>query len=702
MSVINTNVKAMMAQESMRTSNLKLSTTMERLATGLRINSAKDDAAGLAITNRMDAQSRGFAMAIKNANDAISMSQTAEGAYGQVEEMLQRMRELAVQSATGAVSDSDRESIQLEIDELKEEIDNVASTTHFNNIKLLDGSAREINIQSGANAGQFTNIGFDSAKTKDIGVGVRSSLSSHGGELATSQAALASGDLLLNGVLVGASLATDDNASSASGAASAIAKAAAINRVSDQSGVFAKVDQTVVYGNNSTMVGAGSTTGFVTINGVNTETFTTAADQETTRVMVVAAINRISDQTGVVATNTHDDDQGVVLTAADGRNITIAFDTVTANEVGLHDAGTYVGSYSLYTTDGSPVVVDSQVSGTIGNSGLALGSYEADTATFVTGIRASASAAPSSTTTGVLNGDTLVINDITIDAAIAAYDTASDTTAATSTRAASAIAVATSINAKTDLHGVTATASPNILRGTGFTAAAGTAIYLNGVTIDVSLDSNSNRDDVVTAINQESGRTGVVASNWGEGIQLVAEDGRNISIGSDAGAAGLGLTGVSMGAAGDDSDAVTHYSKVTLTSAKEFTVQSGSEGNANFDLLGFVRGTFGGSDNGLKIADIDLTTAQGSTEAIVAIDAAIENVSSYQARSGAFQNRLESAISVLSEANSNISAAKSRILDTDYATETTALAKAQIVQQAATAMLAQANQQSQSVLALLQ
>jgi len=92
MSVINTNVKAMMAQESMRTSNLKLSTTMERLATGLRINSAKDDAAGLAITNRMTAQSRGFAMAIRNSNDGISMAQTADGAYGQVTSMLQRMR----------------------------------------------------------------------------------------------------------------------------------------------------------------------------------------------------------------------------------------------------------------------------------------------------------------------------------------------------------------------------------------------------------------------------------------------------------------------------------------------------------------------------------------------------------------------------------------------------------------------------------
>jgi len=99
MSVINTNVKALVAQESMRSNNLKLSTAMERLSTGLRINSAKDDAAGLAISNRMTAQIRGMSMAIKNANDGISMAQTADGAYGQVTSMLQRMRELAVQAA---------------------------------------------------------------------------------------------------------------------------------------------------------------------------------------------------------------------------------------------------------------------------------------------------------------------------------------------------------------------------------------------------------------------------------------------------------------------------------------------------------------------------------------------------------------------------------------------------------------------------
>jgi len=149
--VINTNLNALVSQESSRSSNLKLSRSMERLSTGLRINSAKDDAAGLAITNRMTSQVRGIQMAIKNSNDAISMSQTAEGAYGQVGNILQRMRELAVQSASATMNASDRSSIQLEVDQLKEEINHIADTTNFNNIKLLNGTAKNMVIQTGAN-----------------------------------------------------------------------------------------------------------------------------------------------------------------------------------------------------------------------------------------------------------------------------------------------------------------------------------------------------------------------------------------------------------------------------------------------------------------------------------------------------------------------------------------------------------------------
>ena len=702
MSVINTNLKALDAQASMGNVERKMKASMERLSTGLRINSAKDDAAGLAITNRMTSQIRGYAVAIRNSNDGLSMSQTAEGAMGQVNSMLQRMRELAVQAGNGAVTDADRSSMQLEVDELKAEIQNIATKTNHNNIKLLDGSAGDIQLQTGVNANDRMKIGFDSMQTKDIGMGSRASLSAVGGTV-TQTPALSSGDLVLNGVVVGASLTTDDNLSSASKDASAIAKAAAINRVSDLSGVHATVGKTEVYGSAMTFTAAKE--GAITINGVATASVTSNADLEIMRDSVVTAINNISHQTGVVASNTHDDIQGVVLTAADGRNIALSFGGTLTKEVsGLGAADTYVGNYELNTLDGSDITVSHEVDKNVDNAGLSTGTFKANTAQASTIDRAvaAAGAAPSSSTTGVLSGNTLVLNGVGIDAAIGSDDDSSSTYGTSSTKAASAIAIAAAINKKTDMTGVRAVAEANVLRGTGFTAGAVSDLNINGVTIAINLDANSNREDVLTAINNYSGQTGVVASSWGAGVQLTAADGRNISIGSSTGtAAELGLTGVDVGTDNTAAAVVTHYANVRLESDKSFTVESGNEGNDNFALLGFRRGEFGGSDNGLKVADISIATQAGSANAIVAIDSAIETVSAAQARSGAYTNRLEAVIDNLTESNQNMSASRSRILDTDYASETTNMAKSQIISQAATAMLAQANQSAQGVLSLL-
>jgi flagellin len=700
MSVINTNVKALDAQAAMMKVDRSSKASMERLSTGLRINSAKDDAAGLAISNRMTAQIRGFAVAIRNSNDGISMAQTAEGALGQVGDMLQRMRELAVQAGNGAMSDADRQSLQLEVAQMKQQINNVATTTNHNNIKLLDGSAGKVKLQTGVLSGDTMNIGFDSVQTKDIGFGPLVSLSSIGAT-STKMPALANGDLVLNGVVVGASLTTDDSLSYTSGASSAIAKAAAINRVSAQSGVTATVGQTTVYGS---AMSSSTLAGTVTINGFTTATVTLGSDTEINRTMMTTAINNLSAQTGVTATNTHDDKQGLVLTAADGRNITLSFSTLDAAGTGLGAAETYVGTYELSTADSRPITVSTTTSGTIQNSGLRPGTYVANKAQATTLLRDAASTvAPndSTSTTGTLNGNTLVLNGVGIDAAIGSDDAASNTFATTSMKSASGIAIAAAINKKLALTGVSAKADANILRGTGFTTGAVTALNINGVPITIALASGSTRDDVLNAINAYQGQTGVVASAWGAGVQLTAEDGRNISIGSDGAAAALGLTGVAIGSGTTAADLQTYYSTVTLSSDKQFTVASGNEGNTTFAQLGFRRGTFGGANNGVKVADVDVSTQAGAGVAINAIDAAIEAVSSMQARAGAYQNRLEAVVNNLTESNQNMSASRSRILDTDYATETTNLARSQIISQAATAMLAQANQSSQSVLALL-
>jgi len=702
MSVINTNLKALVAQESMRSSDLKLSAAMERLSTGSRINSAKDDAAGLAISNRMTSQIRGMAKAIQNTNDAISMTQTAEGAYKGINDILARMRELSVQSATGTMNDNDRSSIQLEVSQLKSQIDDIATKTNHNNIKLLDGSAQKVVIQTGTNQGDTINLDFASARTKDIGVGTRATLASAGGQYVagTSFDALEDSALYLNGVAIGASQAVSDKASSAAASASAISKAAAINAKSDLSGVYAKVDTNVVSGTGG--MTATALTGTITINGVTTDSFSTsAASTSLSRKATVVAINAKSAQTGVVAIDTEDDTLGVTLQAADGRNIDIAFNTLTAAATGVRDTGTFVGSYNLYTLDSRKIDVSFQTGdqNVEAYSGLRNGSYASDTALFNTYKRATAAeaTAPSTTTTGLLSNNSLILNGVAIGQALATDDTASDTTAASSTREASAIAIAAAINRKTDLTGVTASASPNVIRGEGFTAGTTADIYLNGVTFTANAET---RNGLIDSYNSVSDRTGVVASAWGDGVELRAVDGRNISIGSVSNA-NIGLTGITIGSAAASANATTFYSQVTLQSDNKFIVKSGNEGIANLELLGLRQGTFGGADNGLKINQVDVSTVSGANQAIVAIDAAIETISKSQANSGALNNRMDYIVANLSEASQNMSASRSRILDTDYATETSSLAKQQIISQAATAMLAQANQEPSSVLTLL-
>jgi len=163
---VNTNVASLNTQRNLNSSSRALDTSLQRLSTGLRINSAKDDAAGLQISNRLTSQINGLNVAVRNANDGISMAQTAEGALQQSTNILQRMRELALQSANGSNSEEDRASLQLEVEQLQEELTRIAETTSFGTQKLLDGSLGSVSFQVGANEGEtieidFTTTGFD-------------------------------------------------------------------------------------------------------------------------------------------------------------------------------------------------------------------------------------------------------------------------------------------------------------------------------------------------------------------------------------------------------------------------------------------------------------------------------------------------------------------------------------------------------------
>ena len=719
MSVINTNLGALKAQNGGRMAQLDLGRAMERLSTGLRINSAKDDAAGLAIAQRMTADVRGLAMAMRNAGDGISLAQTAESAMGEITNMLQRMRELAVQSSNATFSAQDRAALQAEVSQLVGEIENVATRTSFNGIRLLDGSSKSLTLQTGARAGEIVRLGINSTRTSDLGTGEVPGLSATGAFAATAanlatNFSLRAGDLVINGVAIGASVASSDTVSSAAKEASAIAKAAAINAKTAETGVRAVVGTTVAQG--AAMTSNTAVNGTITVNGVATQTLdfaatTNAADR---RAQIVNAVNAISGQTGVVAVDTGDDQLGVRFTAADGRNIVVGFTgTLVAAETGVRDGATS-GVYSLVSTNRGPITVSgpatnaASVPGQLSRAGLQAGTFASGVSQVASDTRAVAAGSGDIRTLRL--GD-LVINGTVIRASRAEDDTVSNTVAASSGKAASAVAIAAAINASSAETGVTARVNSLAIDGESFTSSA-TAfnVTINGVAINILADST--RDQVVARINEYTGMTGVAASDNGQGLSFQATDGRNVSISVDAAA---GVAGIGLGTAarvrgsnttyavanGAHSTAATAYATVTLESSKAFTVNAGSQGYTRFEQIGFEEGTYGAETGGLKIKDVNIATQQGAQEALASIDEALQSVAINRAELGAVQNRLEATINNLTSTSTNTVASRSRIQDADFAAETTNLARSQILQQAAQAMLAQANQQQQGVLQLL-
>jgi len=231
--IINTNIASLNAQRNLNMSQGTLATSLQRLSSGLRINSAKDDAAGLAIASRFSAQINGLNQAARNANDGISLAQTAEGSLGIISDNLQRIRELAVQSRNATNSASDRAALNTEAQQLKAEIDRVATTTSFNGVKLLDGSFTSQAFQVGANVGETITVSsLVNAQSANLG---SSSIAQVTGAAATAFTAITAGDLSVNGVSVGA-IAADTNAANR-----ASNLAAAVNSYSSQTGVYATI-----------------------------------------------------------------------------------------------------------------------------------------------------------------------------------------------------------------------------------------------------------------------------------------------------------------------------------------------------------------------------------------------------------------------------------------------------------------------------
>ena len=327
--VINTNLASLQAQRALSTSQSDVTTSLQRLSSGLRINGAKDDAAGLAISERFNAQIKGLNQAARNANDATSLAQTAEGALSEVTANLQRMRELAVQSSNATNSTSDRTALQTEVTQLMAEIDRVSNQTSFNGIKLLNGSFSAQAFQVGANAAETVSIAsIASSRTTDLGTfnGYQAFDQTIGTASDTAEAR----SVKIAGVTTSLGTIAND----------AKAIAAALN--ASGLGFSASADATTIAG----ATGGAATdtdTDTITLNGVTinvTGTSTVAGN----RTAAVTAINAVSATTGVTAV---DDGAKVNLTAADGRNITGSFTAGTGNAAasyGLTLSGSAVGA----------------------------------------------------------------------------------------------------------------------------------------------------------------------------------------------------------------------------------------------------------------------------------------------------------------------------------------------------------------------
>ncbi len=379
--IINTNIASLTAQRNLNRSQSANQQALTRLSSGLRINSSKDDAAGLAISTRFSSQIRGLNVAIRNVGDGVSLAQTADGALGTMTDNLQRIRELAIQSANATNSSVDREALQAEVSQLVAEISRTGEQTTFNGINLLDGDFNAT-FQIGANVGETVSFGISELTADSLGGGKAAGVSAVG-----NANGLANGDLVINGVVVGASTAADDSASTADAASSAIAKVAAINRVADQTGVEATVLENTATGTamQTPNGGANATSGTIVLNGVTISIATGDVDSSADRAAVITAINAHAAETGVLASDSGSDSGGVTLTAADGRNIALTFtadasNDLTAASTGLTSNAVTQGGYTLTAVNGSDPIAISDGTGSLANAGLVAGSFSANTA----------------------------------------------------------------------------------------------------------------------------------------------------------------------------------------------------------------------------------------------------------------------------------------------------------------------------------
>ena len=683
----------------MSKANSEMESAMTKLSSGKQVNSAADDAAGIAISGRMTSQIKGLGMAIKNAGDTVSLAQTAEGALEEVTNMLQRIRELAVQSSNGTMNDSDRASLDSEVQALKTEIDRVAGTTSFNNRTLLDGSF-SANFQIGHEAGQTVGLKISSVETKALGMsnGSGGTNSIVGGRM--SLASFAAGDIKINGQDLGAFTAASDGTDVEN------ALKAINNNVDNVEASAFNVVVAKQKGDGVTTVGQLSIA--VQELGVTTST-TFSISASNSMEELVANINA---ETGGVVDASLTDDGKLILSNETGATINVT--DGSASGAATFDGGTgfggttaqaFAGFMRLSSLDGSSVEIER------GNMGLTSVGTAADLASLGFRETTRVTAEDHYTTTGLAMTDTSTAwgkGDLNING-VEIYDVDIDTDSIEGRlQAINNFSNETGVTASTyfekifDLDGAWDGTS-----GTDFDPTD--EFIINGQ----SAAYGASMSALVTNINADTSAHGLVATSNGNNLIIKGSNVNNVTItGFTAAYAATTMTGTNGGAAETTMEG-THNSQIRLDSTANVPISIMLGDSSAVAEHGFLEQNVGAADyqvndptmsatGGSAVSGLSVATSSGAVDALATLDNAINSVNKIRGDLGAIQNRLDYTINNLSSISNATEGARGRIIDADYAKETSALTKQQILSQAATSMLAQANQSKQSVLALLQ
>jgi flagellin len=772
MTVINTNIKALYTQSALKQSERASQIAMQQLSTGKRINSSKDDAAGLAIAARMTQNIQGMNQSIRNSGDAISLIQVAEGATNEIATMLQRMSELAVQSSNSTYSADQRGYLNEEFQQLKAEIVRISETHEWNGFPILNGKAG-------------TPVGSPTTTSN-----VRDSVAA-----GATPKTLATGDLTIvnsrgDPIAIPASVSTSDTVSdttsnSSSKSSSAIAIAAAINSKIGDTGVSAKAEGAVITGTKTT-VGTKSIQTDLWVNGSKVSLSLTAGQTTSERrKYVIDSINAGTTIHGVTAGDSGTG--GLSLTTVDGRNLSVWYDGSSDNGLNGSDFGLGLNTAIASNPPGITGVAnaDAAAAGTQEASTISFNSLASGAAITVNGLtftagsagvtKEQAAAAFSSLTSGMTSTDAATSHSAS--AALGTYTgkfKEGFTTGAV-TSSFKVIATATNenkgniadisivgaspglVSVKTDGVSSTTTES-NLITFPALTS--GQAITLAGLTFTAG-GSGATASEVATAFsslaNNATTKSGITTGTYsgtlaGWSTGAVDVNGKVTATSSTATTAvdDIVITSTTSPVAstvpGLNVAASTVYGKVTLTSINQFTVRPGSNSYpsggasavdssyANFTALGFKSETYNPKNVGrlsfqvgpspdqlihIDLADFgkdgDITgsitsnkaptnilTVQAANDVTQSVNKSLDMIASTRASMGAVMNRLQHVIDNLTNVVMNSEASRSQIEDADYAQASTELARTQIMQQAATAVLAQANTSQQTVLKLLQ